>query len=101
MARRVVISGIGVVSAIGTGRDMFWRHLLEGRSGVGPVTSFDTTRYPVHNGAEVRGFDPSAYVRRLRVDAVGRASQFAIAAARLALEDGALGEETKGRVLPT
>ena len=88
MTRRVVITGIGLVTAIGTGRETVWRHLLEGRSGVSPVTAFDTSRYEVHNGAEVRDFDPAAHVRRLRPEAVGRASQFAIAAARLALEDG-------------
>ena len=90
MTRRVVITGIGLVTAIGTGRETFWRRLLDGESGVSPVTAFDTSRYPVHNGAEVRDFDPGAYVRRLRADAIGRASQFAIAAARLALEDAGL-----------
>ena len=96
MSRRVVITGIGLVTAIGTGRDTFWRNLLAGRSGVGPVTSFDTSRYPVHNGAEVQGFDGSRYVRRLRADALGRASQLAIAASRLALDDGGVDARTVG-----
>lgn len=90
MPRRVVVSGIGVVSAIGEGRESFWTNLLQGRSGVSRVTAFDTGRYPVHNGAEVRGFDPSRYVRRLPIASMGRASQFAVAAARLALDDGRL-----------
>jgi len=98
MQRRVVVSGIGVVSAIGTGREAFWRHLLEGRSGVSPVSSFDTSAYPVHNGAEVRDFDAAAYVRRLRVDAMGRGSQLAIAAARLALDDAGLDADSAGAV---
>ena len=94
MARRVVISGIGVITAIGAGRGTFWRHLLEGRSGVSPVSSFPTANYPVHNGAEVRHFDGRAYVQRLPVEAVGRASQFAIAAARLALDDAGVTPES-------
>ncbi|MBI2187393.1 MAG: beta-ketoacyl-[acyl-carrier-protein] synthase family protein [Acidobacteria bacterium] len=96
MAPHVVISGIGVVSAIGIGRDTFWRHLLEGRSGVRPVTSFDTSAYPVHNGAEVPDFNGASHVRRLRAEAMGRASQFAIAAARLALDDAGLDAEVAG-----
>src|SRR5438094_815579 len=90
MARRVVVSGIGVVTAIGTGRETFWRHLLEGRTGVSPVASFDTSRYPVHKGAEVREFDAGAYVRKLPANGMGRASQFAIAAARLAFSDAGI-----------
>jgi len=91
MAGRVVVSGIGLITAIGHGREAFWSGLLQGKSGVSPVAAFDTARYPVHNGAEVREFDPANYVRRLDVASLGRGSQFAIAAARLALDDGALG----------
>jgi 3-oxoacyl-[acyl-carrier-protein] synthase II len=90
MPRRVVVSGIGLITAIGEGRKTFWANLLEGQSGVGPVTAFDTSRYPVHNGAEVRTFRAAEYVRRLRLDSIGRASQFAIAAAGLAITDAAL-----------
>jgi 3-oxoacyl-[acyl-carrier-protein] synthase II len=90
MRRRVVVTGIGVVTSIGEGRKAFWSSLLLGRSGVSEVTAFDTRRYSVHNGAEVRAFDPSQYVRRLPVESMGRASHLAIAAARLALEDGHL-----------
>jgi 3-oxoacyl-[acyl-carrier-protein] synthase II len=87
---RVVVTGIGVVTSIGVGREAFWRHLLEGRSGIGPVESFDTSRYPVHLGGEVKGFEPGAFVRRLSSGSLGRGSQLAIAAARLALEDAGL-----------
>jgi 3-oxoacyl-[acyl-carrier-protein] synthase II len=90
MRRRVLVSGIGLITAIGTGRQNFWTNLLEGQCGVSPVTGFDTSRYPVHQGAEIRGFDPAVHVRRLRPWLLGRASQFAIAAARLALVDGRL-----------
>jgi 3-oxoacyl-[acyl-carrier-protein] synthase II len=87
---RVVVTGIGVVTSIGVGRDAFWRHLIEGRCGISPVQSFDTSRYTVHLGGEVHGFQPERFVRRLPVDSIGRASQLAIAAARLAFEDAAV-----------
>ncbi len=90
MPPRVVVSGIGVITAIGEGRETFWANLLDGRSGVAPVTAFDTSRYPVHNGAEVRTFRPCDYVHRLDAASIGRASQFAIGAARLAIADAAL-----------
>jgi len=92
MARRVVVTGIGVITAIGEGRAAFWSNLLEGRHAVAPVTSFDTTRYPVHNGAEIVAFDAERHVRRARVASIGRATQFAIAASRLALQDGGVDE---------
>jgi len=90
MPPRVVVTGIGVVTSIGEGRETFWPNLLAGRSGVSPVTSFDTSGYPVHVGAEIDGFDPEHYVRRLPAARMGRASQFAVAAARLALEDSVI-----------
>lgn len=95
MDPRVVVTGIGVVSPVGIGRERFWERLLEGASGVGPVASFDTGRFRVHNGAEVRGFDPAAHLPA-GSPARGRASQMAAVAARLALADagldGAVGE---------
>src|SRR5689334_12028663 len=87
---RVVVTGIGVVTSIGVGAEAFWRALLAGRSGIGPVESFDTSRYAVHIGGEVKQFDPAPFTRRLPAASVGRASQLAIAAARLALEDAGL-----------
>lgn len=87
MRERVVVTGIGVVSPIGTGRAEFWDNLLAGKCGIDTVQSFSTDRYPVHRGAEVRRFDASKYVRSLPCHSIGRASQFAIGAARLALED--------------
>ena len=76
-----------MVTSIGTGREEFWKNLLLGRSGIGPVESFDTSDYSVHKGAEVRQFEPENYVLNLDVTQLGRASQLAIAAARLALVD--------------
>lgn len=93
--RRVVITGIGVVSSIGLGREAFWESLIRGTSGVGPVTSFDTSELPVHIGAEVREFEPQIYVCAQNPNELGRAAQFAVAAARMALEDSTL--EVRGR----
>ncbi|HET9714104.1 MAG TPA: beta-ketoacyl synthase N-terminal-like domain-containing protein, partial [Pyrinomonadaceae bacterium] len=85
--RRIVVTGIGVVTPIGTGRERFWSNLLEGRSGIRTVQSFDTSSYSVHRGAEVHDFEAENYVSNLDAAHLGRASQFAIAAARLALTD--------------
>jgi 3-oxoacyl-[acyl-carrier-protein] synthase II len=87
MDRRIVITGIGVVTPIGIGCEQFWTNLLEGQSGIAPVKSFDTSAYNVHRGAEVKEFDAEQYVLNLDAAHLGRASQFAIAAARLALAD--------------
>jgi len=87
MDRRIVITGIGVVTPIGIGCERFWTKLLEGQSGIAPVESFDTSAYNVHRGAEVKEFDAEEYVLNLDAAHLGRASQFAIAAARLALAD--------------
>lgn len=88
--RRVVITGLGVVSPVGTGKDVFWNALLSGKSGIGPVTAFDSTAYAAHIGGEVRDFDPALYVTKQKPRDLGRASQLAIAAARLAFADSAV-----------
>jgi 3-oxoacyl-[acyl-carrier-protein] synthase II len=88
--KRVVITGLGLITPIGLGRRAFWRALLEGKSGVGPVTSFDTTDYPVHLGAEVKEFDARKYVTRQPLESMGRGSHLGVAAARLAVEDAGL-----------
>jgi len=88
--RAVVVTGLGMVTSIGTGREEFWDALLAGRCGFAPVSSFDTSRYSVHTGGEIKDFNPRNYVFKLEPDSIGRSSQLAIAAARLALEDGRL-----------
>src|SRR5262245_6360112 len=87
--RRVVITGLGLVTPIGAGRETFWRNLSAGVNGIGPVESFDTTAFPVHIGAEVKDF-PSQGTR-------GRGSQLAIAAARMALEDSGIDLTSRDR----
>jgi 3-oxoacyl-[acyl-carrier-protein] synthase II len=79
-----------MATSIGTGRQEFWSSLLAGRCGFGLVKSFDTSRYSVHVGAEIQNFRPEDYVHKLDPHSIGRSSQLAIAAARLAITDGAL-----------
>ncbi len=86
----IVITGIGVVSPVGSGRGVFWEALLEGRSGIRPVESFDTSRFRVHLGAEVKDFSPAEHFHHLDPDGLGRASQLAVAAARQAVADADL-----------
>lgn len=98
-SRDVVITGVGIVSPIGIGRDAFWKSIAAGQSGVGPVTLFDTSAYPVHFAAEVRDFDPKALVRpRKSLKVMSREIQFGFAAADLAMADAGL---EPGRVEPT
>jgi 3-oxoacyl-[acyl-carrier-protein] synthase II len=85
--RRVVITGVGLWTPIGAGKETFWSELITGKCGIAPVTSFDTSAFPVHMGAEVKGFEPAKYVRRLAPESMGRGSQLAIAAAHMAVED--------------
>jgi 3-oxoacyl-[acyl-carrier-protein] synthase II len=86
----VAVTGLAAVTPVGAGARAFWEALLAGRSGFAPVESFDTGQHSVHVGAEVRGFDAAPFVRRLDAAQVGRASQFAVAAARMALDDAGL-----------
>lgn len=76
-----------MVTSIGTGCEEFWGNLLAGKSGTGPVGSFETSNFSVNQGGEVKGFRATDYLVNLDAAKLGRASQFAIAAARLALAD--------------
>jgi 3-oxoacyl-[acyl-carrier-protein] synthase II len=88
--REVVITGVGVVSPIGIGREAFWNALCEQRSGVGPIQAFDASRMPVSFGAELRDFDPKLYVKpRKALKVMCRELQTAFSAAALAVEDAA------------
>jgi len=100
MKRRVVITGLGVVSSIGIGKDEFWKNLVRGKSGISEVTVFDTSKYDNHNGGEVKNFDPLKFIPREYVKDMGRASQFVVAASKMALEDTglAVSKLKKGRI---
>ncbi len=87
---RVVITGMGVVSSIGIGKDDFWRNLIGGKSGISEVERFDTSKFTVHRGGEVKDFSPEKFIPRSRALSMGRGSQLAIASTALALDDGML-----------
>ncbi len=84
---RVAVTGIGVVSPIGIGKDRFWNGLVEGRSGVGPITRFDATGFDTRIAAEVHDFDPTTWMERKETRRNDRFVQFAYAASRMALDD--------------
>jgi len=90
MNKRVVITGLGVISSLGVGWHAFWEGLLQGRSGIGPVTGFDTREHFTHNGGEVKAFRPEEFIDPVRLPGLSRASQMALAAAKLAVRDAAL-----------
>lgn len=93
----IAVTGLGMVTSIGAGREEFWNALIAGKCGFGPVRSFNTSGYSVHLGAEILEFDPQAHIARLNPSTIGRSSQLAIAAARLALADASLDLKTIDR----
>jgi 3-oxoacyl-[acyl-carrier-protein] synthase II len=84
---RVVVTGMGVVTPLGIGLEPFWSGLVAGRSGVGPISLCDPGDSPSTIAAEVPGFEPRDYMDAKEARRVSRASQFAVAAARMALAD--------------
>jgi 3-oxoacyl-[acyl-carrier-protein] synthase II len=90
LARRVVVTGVGLVSAVGVGTEETWKGLLAGKSGAAPITHFDTTNFPVTFAAEVKGFDPLLYVEKKEVKKMGLFIQFAMAAAEFAIRQSGL-----------
>jgi len=88
--KKIVITGVGVVSPIGSGKTEFWNALKEGRSGAGLVSFFDTAAYPSRIDAEVKNFQPELYVEKKSLKRMDRFTQFAMAAAHLAIEDSKL-----------
>ena len=99
-SKRVVITGIGIVSSIGIGVDKFWSDLIAGKSGISEVESFDTSKYENHRGGEVKDFNPLDFINEVKVKNTGKTSQFGIAAAKLAVKDGRLNIDSKisGRI---
>ncbi|HEU4688240.1 MAG TPA: beta-ketoacyl-ACP synthase II, partial [Vicinamibacterales bacterium] len=90
MTRRVVITGIGLVSSLGIGTDANWKALVVGTSGVDRVTRFDVTGYAAQIAAEVRGFNPLDYIEKKDVKKMDVFIQYAIAASQFAMDDSGL-----------
>ncbi len=87
---KVVISGVGVLAPTGIGTEAFWKSLLEGTSGISEVTLFDTSKFSRHRGGQIKDFDPAAFIPHEMCEFLGRASQLAIAATKLALRNARL-----------
>src|SRR6516165_3867455 len=101
--RRVVVTGLGVVAPNGVGKDAFWSACVEGRSGVGPIRTFDASSHPVKVAAEVVDFDVAPYIpheQRKSLKIMGRAMRFGVGASVLAVRDSGLdlNREDAGRV---
>jgi len=90
LSRRVVVTGVGLVSPLGIGTEETWRAILEGRSGVGPITVFDASGFATRIAAEVKGFEPEKFIERKELKRMGRFIQFSIAAADFALKASGL-----------
>lgn len=90
MKRRVVITGVGVVSPLGNDADTFWKNLLEGKSGISRITSFDVTDYPTKIAGEIKDFNPEDYMDKKEIRRTDRFVQFGLAAAKMAVENAKL-----------
>lgn len=93
MSRRVVITGMGAVTPIGNNVEDFWANIKKGTVGIGPITKFDTSDYKAHLAAEVKDFDPLQYMDKKSARRMEDFSQYAVAAAKEAMEDAALDME--------
>ncbi len=88
--RRVVVTGVGLVSPLGVGTESTWRALLAGESGIGPITRFDTTAFVTRIAAEVKGFQPEEWIEKKEVKKSDSFIHFAIAASQMAVDDAGL-----------
>ena len=97
MSKRVVITGLGAITPIGIGKDAFWEGLMEGKNGIGKITRFDASEYGAQIAGEVKGFEPTDYIDKKESKRMDRYAQFAVAAAKLAIEDAGLDLEKEDR----
>lgn len=88
--RRVVITGLGLITPLGIGVESSWKAFIEGRSGIGRITTFDPSDLPVQIAGEVKDFDPSLYIEPKEIKKMDRFIHFAVAASTMAIEDSGL-----------
>jgi 3-oxoacyl-[acyl-carrier-protein] synthase II len=88
--RRVVVTGLGLISPVGIGVEPSWQALVAGRSGIGPITQFDASTYPTRIAGEVKGFEPGDFMDKKEARRNDRFIQFALAAAEMAMKDSGL-----------
>jgi len=100
LKRRVVVTGIGLVTPCGIGTDNVWNNILSGKSGIGPITRFDTERFDTRFAGEVKDFNPEDYIQPKEVKKMDLFIHYAIAAAHIAMKDSGLdmGKEDSERV---
>lgn len=88
--RRVVVTGVGLVSPLGTGVEKNWQALMEGRSGIGPITRFDASSLPSQIAGEVKDFVPEDFIEKKEVKKMDTFIQYSLAAADMAMQDSGL-----------
>src|ERR1700727_727854 len=88
--RRVVVTGVGLVSPVGIGTEATWKALLQGQSGIGPITLFDSTGFSCRIAGEVKDFVPEDFIERKEIKKMGRFIQFALAASEFAVAQAGL-----------
>ena len=92
MKRRVVVTGMGAITPVGNDVATTWQSLIQGKSGTAPITKFDASTFPVRFAAEVKGFDPLQYMDRKEAKRADAYTQYAVAAARQAMQNAGLVE---------
>lgn len=90
MSNRVVVTGLGIISPVGIGIESFWSNLLDGKSGIGPVTKFDVSEMSTKIAGEVKDFNASDYIDKKEAKRMDLYTQYAVSAARMAVEDSGL-----------
>jgi 3-oxoacyl-[acyl-carrier-protein] synthase II len=90
LSRRVVVTGVGLLTPLGVGTEASWEAIRAGKCGIGPITQFDASAFSCRIAGEVKGFDPANYIEKKEIKKMGRFIQFAIAAAEFALTDAEL-----------
>ena len=88
--RHVVVTGLGAIAPNGVGKDAFWDGLIRGRSGINRITRFDASTFPCQIAGEVNDFQPTSYLDPSEAKRMSRVSQFAVTAAKMALDDSGL-----------
>lgn len=97
MKKRVVITGMGVISPVGIGTDVFWNNLIQGKSGIKTITNFDTEKFTAKIAGEVLDFDPLEFIDKKESRRMDRFTQFAVAATSMAIKDAGLDLEKTDR----
>jgi 3-oxoacyl-[acyl-carrier-protein] synthase II len=100
MTHRVVITGLGIVSSIGVGKEAFWENCLKGNSGIGPIQGFDVSSYRSRLGGQLREIDFKAFIKPANLRRMDRIGKIVVSSVRLAIDDSALNlkEEDSNRI---